>query len=276
MGILNLTPDSFSDGGQFHLSGSCSPGEAISAAKRMIDAGADLVDVGAESTRPGAIPIHEGEERTRLNLVLPRLAKDKIPFSVDTMKPSTAQYAIDHGAAVINDVTGLRNPQMLEAIAGSKVSVCIMHMQGMPPTMQQDPQYVDVVAEVESYLRDQAQLAQTAGIGPERIWVDPGIGFGKTTEHNLALLRATDRLSALGYPVLIGVSRKGFIGRLLAPPGCDAAQIPDRLPGSLAAQVIAQWLGARILRTHDVKAARAAAIMAAAIDVATGDKPNKW
>jgi dihydropteroate synthase len=260
MGVLNVTPDSFSDGGHFF-----SPGEAMAAAHKLMEAGADLIDVGGESTRPGAPVVAEGEERRRLDLVVPRLQKEKIPFSVDTMKPGIARYALEHGASIVNDITGLRSPDMVAAVAKTGCMVCIMHMQGLPATMQEDPTYGDVVTEVYEFLQSQIGLALSAGVAPERIWIDPGIGFGKTVQHNLTLLQKTDLFVSLGYPVLIGVSRKGFIGRLLAAPGCEAANVPDRLPGSLAAQVVAQVKGARIIRTHDVKASLAAIKLTQAI-----------
>ncbi|HVL40467.1 MAG TPA: dihydropteroate synthase [Fimbriimonadaceae bacterium] len=252
MGILNVTPDSFSDGGR-HFRAE----DAVAAARRMIEEGADLIDVGGESTRPGAAPVSADEEMVRVLPVLRELARRQIPVSIDTMKPEVAKAALAEGARVVNDVSGFRNPQMVEVVAASNCSICIMHMLGEPRTMQKEPVYADVLSEVTSYLRGQARTCEAAGIARDRIWIDPGIGFGKTVPHNLALLRGLPQLAALGYPVLVGVSRKSFIGRLL---GSAEAPLPveERLEGTLAAQVFAQLQGTRILRAHDVRASRRA------------------
>lgn len=246
MGILNVTPDSFSDGGRHNT-----PKEAIERALEMIDEGADLIDVGGESTRPGAEPVPLEEELRRVIPVVEALASKGVYVSVDTMKPDVAWRALQAGADIINDVNGLRNPDMLSACADSKGGVCIMHMKGEPRTMQQAPKYENVVKEVHDFLLAQAEAAVNAGIPKDKVWIDPGIGFGKTIEHNLTLLKNLSALVATGYPVLIGVSRKSFIGKLLGnlPP-------EDRLEGTLAVQAWAQIQGAKIIRAHDITQAR--------------------
>lgn len=252
MGILNVTPDSFSDGGQ-HFS-------AITAVARglaMMEEGADLVDIGGESSRPGAEPVSLEEELRRTIQVVSALAKKGVPVSIDTVKSGVAMAALAEGAFMVNDVSGLREPAMLELVRKEKPTVCIMHMQGDPGTMQANPAYTDVVAEVRSYLHNRAQ---DVDLPKEQIWLDPGIGFGKTVEHNLALISNLEQLVGTGYPVLIGVSRKGFIGKVLGANSPD-----DRLEGTLATQVIAQMKGARIIRAHDVKAASRAIRMTAAL-----------
>lgn len=252
MGILNVTPDSFSDGGEhFGLEAAISRGLA------MMEEGADLIDVGGESTRPGAEPVSLEEELRRTIPVVSALAKAGVPVSIDTMKPAVAKDALDAGAFMINDVSGLRNPAMLELVRREKPTVCIMHMRGEPQTMQVEPVYTDVVGEVKSYLLERALQTD---LPKEKIWLDPGIGFGKTVEHNLTLIRNLDQLVETGYPVLIGVSRKGFIGKVL---GADSPE--DRLEGTLATQVVAQLKGARVIRTHDVKAAKRAIDMTVAL-----------
>lgn len=252
MGILNVTPDSFSDGGQ-HFSADA----AIARGLAMMEEGADLIDVGGESTRPGAQPVSFEEELRRTIPVVSSLAKKGIPVSIDTMKPCVALEALGAGAFMINDVSGLRDPSMLELVRKEQPTVCIMHMKGEPRTMQVEPSYADVVSEVRSYLLGRAAELD---LPKEKIWLDPGIGFGKTVDHNLSLIRNLDYLVDAGYPVLIGVSRKGFIGKIL---GADSPD--DRLEGTLAAQVFAQIKGARIIRAHDVKAASRALSMTAAL-----------
>lgn len=259
MGVLNITPDSFSDGGQF-----LDIELAIARAAEMMAQGADLIDVGAESTRPGAPEVSEEEEVRRLEPILPRLRELAIPFSIDTRKPAVASFAIDRGAVVLNDVSGLRDPQMIEVAARAGCYVCIMHMQGDPATMQKAPSYSNVVQEVKDFLAAQAQKAEEGGVARDRIWLDPGIGFGKRTSDNLALLNHLDQLVALGYPVLIGVSRKAYIGRILGSE-TEPAPLEERLPGALASQVLAQAKGARIIRTHDVKESVSAAKITTAI-----------
>lgn len=259
MGVLNVTPDSFSDGGLF-----TDPRAAIDHAYQMVDQGADLIDVGGESTRPGAEPVDADQELRRVAPVIERLAADGLAVSIDTSKASVALRALELGAKVVNDVTALADPEMAEVCASHGCFVCLMHMQGTPRTMQHDPRYDDVVMEVRSALLDWAAWAQSKGIAAERIWIDPGIGFGKSVEHNLSLLRRLDLLVSTGYPVLVGVSRKTFIGRLLGTTG-DPLPTSDRLEGTLAAQVLAQAAGVRIIRAHDVLSARRAIDLAAAV-----------
>lgn len=250
MGILNVTPDSFSDGGAFLDSSA-----ALDRALRMVDEGADLVDVGGESTRPGAFAVPAEEEWSRVGVVVERLARRGVPVSIDTRKPEVARRALAGGALVVNDVSGLRDPAMMDLVCSRPCSVCIMHMQGEPATMQIEPAYRDVVQEVREFLLRQAEEAVRRGKAAQDVWIDPGIGFGKTTEHNRALLRSLDRLVGTGYPVLLGVSRKSFVGRVL---GSETAPLPveDRLEGTLTVQVWAQLQGVRVLRVHDVLAAR--------------------
>jgi dihydropteroate synthase len=259
MGILNVTPDSFSDGG-LHLD----PDQAVGAAMRMMEEGADLIDVGGESTRPKAADLPLDEELARVLPVIEALSMRRVPFSMDTRKPGVAAEAIARGASMINDVSGFRDPMMIQTCAASGCAICIMHMLGTPATMQSNPTYEDVVGEVRDWLMQQAEHCQRGGIAVERIFIDPGIGFGKTLEHNLQLLRALDVFVETGYPVLIGVSRKSFIGRIIGSEQTPAP-VDERLEGSLAAQVLAQAQGAKVLRVHDVRAARRAAEVAAAI-----------
>ncbi|MEQ1935388.1 MAG: dihydropteroate synthase [Fimbriimonadaceae bacterium] len=255
MAILNVTPDSFSDGAQFD-----STGAAIEAAKRMMDEGADLVDVGGESTRPGSQPVGLEAELDRTIPVIEGLAKLGIPTSIDTMKPEVASRALDAGAFMVNDVNGLRAEKMLEVCVGSQCHVCIMHMLGEPRTMQVDPRYDDVIKEVRAFLMRQATRAEDAGLAAERIWIDPGIGFGKTTEQNIALLRHVESFAASGYPVVVGMSRKSLIGQLLG-----GAPMNERLEGSIAGAIVSMMRGARIIRVHDVRATRRAIDVAAAL-----------
>jgi dihydropteroate synthase len=244
VGVLNATPDSFSDGG-LHLD----PARAADAAAEMVAAGAAMLDVGAESTRPGAAPIPVDEERRRLLPVLRAVrAAVGVPLSVDTTKAAVARLALDEGADVVNDVSaGLFDPGLLPLCAACGAAVVLVHMQGTPATMQDDPRYTDVVTEVASFLAERARAAEAAGIPRGAIVVDPGIGFGKTVAHNCRLLRRLDLVVALGYPVLVGVSRKGFIGHLLG--GRDTG---GRLHGTAAAAAVAVTNGARLLRVHDV------------------------
>lgn len=245
MGVVNVTPDSFSDGGHF-----LQARDAVGHARRLIDEGADLLDIGGESTRPGAAPVALDEERRRVLPVIEALTGAGVPLSVDTQKPALMREAVAAGAVLVNDVNGFEAPEALGAVASGACAVCIMHKQGDPRTMQQAPQYSDVVAEVDAYLRQRAAAAAQAGIARERIVVDPGFGFGKTLEHNLALLRGLKLIAAAGYPVLAGLSRKSMIGALTGRP------VGERLPGSVAAALIAAQRGAAILRVHDVAATR--------------------
>lgn len=245
MGVVNVTPDSFSDGGQFL------PAQAaVDHARRLIDEGADLLDVGGESTRPGAAPVALDEERRRVLPVVEALAGAGVPLSVDTQKPELMREAVAAGAALINDVNGFEAPGALEAVAGSDCAICIMHRQGDSRTMQQAPQYADVVAEVDAWLRQRTDAAEQAGIARDRIVLDPGFGFGKTLEHNLALLRDLKVIAAAGYPVLAGLSRKSMIGALTGKP------VGERMVGSVAAALLAAQRGAAIVRVHDVAAMR--------------------
>ncbi len=258
MGILNVTPDSFSDGGRYDA-----PEAAIAHAERMLEEGADIIDIGGESTRPGAQAIDAAEEIRRTESIVRALTRLGATVSIDTCKAEVARAALGAGAAVVNDVTALGDPEMAETCARAECAVCLMHMQGSPRTMQLAPSYGDVTQEVRAFLLERTAFAEARGIARERLWIDPGIGFGKTVEHNLTLLRRLDALVATGYPVLLGVSRKSFLGKLL---GAEDAPAPleARLEGTLAAQSIGQWLGARILRVHDVgEAVRAARIVAA-------------
>jgi dihydropteroate synthase len=247
MGVLNVTPDSFSDGGRF-LEASA----AVDRAARMAAERADLIDIGGESTRPGAEPVPEEEELRRVMPVIEQLAgRLEVPLSIDTSKAGVARAAIAAGVTFVNDVTALRNDRsMAEVVAEEKVDVCLMHMKGEPRTMQEDPRYEDVVSEVKAFLEQRLAFAVGEGIVAERIWLDPGIGFGKALEHNLELLRRLDEIVAIGRPVVVGASRKRFIGAVTG----RAEQ--ERIGGSLAAAVIAFERGATMLRVHDVATTR--------------------
>ena len=253
MGIVNVTPDSFSDGGRW-----LDPEAAVAHGERLRAAGADILDVGGESTRPGAAAVDAAEERRRVVPVVEALAAAGARVSVDTMKAEVAAAALDAGATFVNDVSALRDPDMLPLVADRGCDVCLVHMRGEPRTMQEDPRYADVVDEVRAFLAERAQAALDAGVGAERIIVDPGIGFGKTVDHNLELLDRLDELVALGFPVLVGTSRKSFLGRIA---GSDAG---ERLPGTIATNVLALARGASIFRVHDVAPVREALTVAAA------------
>lgn len=263
MGIVNLTDDSFSGDG---LAGDTAA--AVARAQRQIDAGADLLDLGAESSRPGALPVTPDDELHRLLPVLDGLAGCGVPISVDTYKPEVMRAALRHGASMINDIYGLRMPGAVEAVAGSDCAVCLMHMQGEPLTMQQQPAYGDVVAEVRLFLRRRVQAARAAGISDDRLLLDPGFGFGKTLQHNLELLRGLDRLAGDGLPVLAGLSRKSMLGAITGRP------LGERLAASIAAAVLAVERGARILRVHDVAETRDALAVWQAMDGAAGSPPT--
>ncbi|HHC08498.1 MAG TPA: dihydropteroate synthase [Actinobacteria bacterium] len=259
MGILNVTPDSFSDGGRY-----ASPEAAVARGRQLAAAGADLVDVGGESTRPGAHPVPVDEELRRVVPVVAALAADGICVSVDTRRPEVAAAAIEAGAEVVNDVSGLADPAMRRVCAETGVGVVVMHMRGEPATMQDDPSYDDVVAEVAAFLAERTARAEGDGIERDRIVVDPGIGFGKTGEHNLALLADLGAIVALGHPVLVGVSRKRFLGAILAEGGFERPPA-DRDVASAAAAVAAVLAGASIVRVHDVVVSREATLVADAI-----------
>ena len=244
MGILNVTPDSFSDGGR-HRSTSA----ALRHAREMIAEGADLIDVGGESTRPGADPVPEGEELTRVIPVIRALREEtNLPLSIDTTKARVAEEALGAGASIVNDVSGGRaDRRMLEVVAAAGAGIVLMHRRGTPRTMQIRPRYRDVVEEVRRFLGARARKARQAGIPAGSISVDPGIGFGKTLRHNLELLRGIGRLADLGHPVLVGASRKSFLGTILG-----GAPVEGRLEASIAAAIAAVSAGARIVRVHDV------------------------
>jgi dihydropteroate synthase len=246
MGIVNVTPDSFSDGAMF-----ATAEDAVAHGARLVDQGADLVDVGGESTRPGSDPTEVDEELLRVVPVIEGLVKARpgTPLSVDTRKPEVASAALHAGASVVNDIAGGRNSALLETLSHSGAGVVLMHMLGEPKTMQDDPRYDDVVAEVHEFLRERIEAAVFAGIPEERVCIDPGIGFGKTVDHNLALLRAVPALRMLGAAVMVGASRKGFIGTLTGVEDPAA-----RLEGSLAVAVLAAAHGADLVRVHDVEA----------------------
>ncbi len=256
MGIINLSHDSF-----YEKSRCKTVEQALSTAERMLEEGADILDIGAESSRPGSAPISEQEELKRLLPVLIKLAKiANVPISVDTYKPAVAQEVLQEGASIINDITGLqRYEEMAQTISRFKAGVILMHMQGSPETMQENPQYEDVLKEVIEYLRQSISVAVSAGIASEKIAIDPGIGFGKTDSHNLQLLNNLYRFSELGKPVLLGVSRKSLIGNILNEP------VEERLEGSLAATVSGLMQGVSIVRTHDVLATRRVVKVAEAI-----------
>ncbi|HEV2111844.1 MAG TPA: dihydropteroate synthase [Gammaproteobacteria bacterium] len=243
MGVLNRTPDSFSDGGAY-----TDLGAALAHARAMLAEGADILDVGGESTRPGAASVGVEEELKRVLPLIETLSGElKARVSVDTSKPEVMRAATAAGAVMINDVYALRQPGALEAAAASGAAVCLMHMQGEPRTMQQDPRYRDVVKEVGEFLLERAGACLAAGIPRERIVLDPGFGFGKTLEHNLTLLRRLPELATLGYPLLVGLSRKSMLGTLLG-----GRPVEQRLYASVAAATAAAMNGARILRVHDV------------------------
>ncbi len=260
VGVLNVTPDSFSDGGRYYDPGT-HPDLAVERGRALVAAGADIVDVGGESTRPGAEPVGVDEESGRVVPVVEALAEGGALVSVDTRKAAVAAAAVDVGAVLVNDVSGgEHDPEMLDAVADRGVGFVVMHMRGSPETMQDDPRYDDVVAEVFEHLVLGVERAVAAGIDPDGIVVDPGIGFGKTVGHNLTLLRDLRDLTSLGRPVLVGASRKSFIGRVGAGTEAD-----DRLPGSIAAAAMSTARGAALVRVHDVAETVAAVRVARAI-----------
>lgn len=244
MGIVNVTPDSFSDGGKYS-----SVDLAIEHALQLIAEGADILDIGGESTRPGATPVGLDEELKRVIPVIEALSKvTTVPLSIDTYKPGVMRAAIQAGVDIVNDICALREEGALEIVANSNAGVCLMHMQGTPQTMQVNPQYYDVVTEVKQFLADRVDACLKHGIASERITLDPGFGFGKTTAHNVALIQHLDSFAELGFPLLVGLSRKSVLGRIA---GGDEQQ---RLHAGLAASVISVMKGAKIVRVHDVKA----------------------
>jgi dihydropteroate synthase len=261
MGIVNLTDDSFSGDA---LGGDATA--AIAKGLQQIADGAHILDLGAESTRPGAPAVSAQQEIDRLLPVIDGLSNCGVPISIDTLKTEVMRAALAAGADMINDVNALRAPGALDVVAGSQAAVCLMHMQGQPGTMQRDPQYDDVVSAVAEFLADRVAEAEAAGIARNRICVDPGFGFGKTLAHNLALLRRLPELVVPGLPVLVGMSRKSMLGLLTGQP------VPGRLAGGLAAHVIAVLRGARILRVHDVAAMRDALAVVNAVENSVEDR----
>lgn len=255
MGIVNVTPDSFSDGGEF-----LDPERAIAHGRKLADEGADILDVGGESTRPGARAVDAAEELGRVVPVVEALAKDGPKVSIDTSKTEVARAALDAGASMVNDVTALRaDPDLAALCAERDCEVVLMHMLGDPRTMQENPVYHDVVDDIKVFLAERIEFATVAGIHRERIWIDPGIGFGKTVEHNLELHRRLGEFAELGRPVAFGSSRKSFIGKL------TGAGVDQRLGGTIASNVIAYANGARMLRVHDVAPMQEALTVADAI-----------
>jgi dihydropteroate synthase len=254
MGVVNVTPDSFSDGGN-----SFDPEDAIARATRLVAEGADLLDVGGESTRPGAPDVPAEEELRRILPVLRALAP-RFPVSVDTGKADVMREVLPLGVAMINDVWALREPGALDAVAASDAAVCLMHMRGSPRTMQDDPVYADVVMEVAGFLRERALAAEASGVARERIVIDPGFGFGKTAVHNLTLWRRLRALRSLGWPILAGLSRKSLLGRITGRP------VDQRMHASVAAALLAVQRGADIVRVHDVAATRDALAVLRAVD----------
>lgn len=264
MGILNITPDSFSDGGKF-----LAVEQAIAQARLLVSQGADLIDIGGESTRPYAEPVDALEEWRRVAPVLEALRENcDVPISIDTSKPYVAERALELGAEIINDVSGFRNPELLALAAASGAGVCAMHMLGTPQTMQNEPRYHDVVEEIFAYLRQRAELLRAGGVQPERICLDPGIGFGKTHEHNLTLLAHCERFHELGFPLLVGHSRKGFVGKLLAD------KTADRDIGTLGVSLALARQGVQILRVHNIGLTREALRLFAAVGGIDGRTPR--
>lgn len=245
MAIINLTPDSFSGDGLGRDLDS-----ALVRADAAVAAGAHILDIGGESSRPGAESVSEQEELDRVIPLLERLAHGALPVSVDTVKPAVMRAALAAGASMINDINAFGAAGALEAVSGSEAALCVMHMHGQPRTMQASPHYRDVVTEVSSYLSERVRILREAGVAPERIVIDPGFGFGKTLEHNLSLLRAMDRLAAIGHPVLVGMSRKSMLGAITGRP------VDARMAVSVGAALIAVQGGARIVRVHDVAETR--------------------
>jgi dihydropteroate synthase len=254
MGVINVTPDSFSDGGRLF-----EPAAAIEAGVRMVDEGADLIDVGGESTRPGADPLEQAEEIRRVVPVIEGLA-GTATLSIDTSKLAVAEAALDAGASIVNDVTAMRHAPEIGALCAERdAGLVLMHMLGDPRSMQENPVYEDVVDDVKAFLVERVETAVTAGVDEERVWLDPGIGFGKTLEHNLELLRRLGELRDLGRPIVIGTSRKSFIGKI------DGSDAGDRIGGTIASSVLAAAGGADVLRVHDVAEVRQAITVADAV-----------
>jgi dihydropteroate synthase len=261
MGVVNVTPDSFSDGGEF-----LDAQAAVDHGVEIAAEGAAIVDVGGESTRPGAAEVSEGEELRRVVPVVERLTQAGLRVSIDTRKARVAEAALQAGARIVNDVSAFRHePELAALVASAGAGCCLMHMLGDPRTMQQDPQYDDVVSDVKAFLEERLAFAVAEGVPEERVWLDPGIGFGKTVEHNLELLRRLDEIVAIGRPVVIGTSRKSFLGKLVG-----GRPERERLPGTIATNVIAWERGAEVFRVHDVAAVHDA------LTVAAATVPNPW
>lgn len=260
MGILNVTPDSFSDGGRFNRFD-----DAIKQAEQMISDGAAIIDIGGESTRPGAAAVSIDEELNRVVPVIEMLVREvELPISIDTSKPEVMAAAVKAGAGMVNDVNALQADGALEQVAVLDVPLCLMHMQGEPRDMQQNPTYGDVVEEIYDFLEQRIEACERAGIGRERVVIDPGFGFGKTLGHNLEMLNRLTRFTELQVPLLVGISRKSMIGQL------TDREVDERLSGSIAAATLAGWLGASIIRVHDVKET----VDAVAIAIAVRDYKN--
>lgn len=255
MGVVNVTPDSFSDGGEF-LDSSV----AVAHGRALIAEGAGILDIGGESTRPGAEAVEADEEIARVLPVIEGLAGAGVPVSIDSSKARVAEAALDAGAEIVNDVTALSDPEMAALCAERDCDLILMHMQGTPRTMQQSPTYDDVVADVKAFLADRIDRAVSCGVAEERIWIDPGIGFGKTVEHNLELLRRLGELRDLGRPIVLGTSRKRFIGKI------TGREVDERLGGTIASNVLGLRAGADVLRVHDVAAVRDAITITLAVD----------
>ncbi|MGK2877899.1 MAG: dihydropteroate synthase [Solirubrobacterales bacterium] len=269
MGVVNVTPDSFFDGGAHDT-----PAPAAAHAASLIADGADIVDIGGESTRPGAAHVSAADEISRVvpTIAQIRAANADVPISVDTMKSEVAAAAIDAGATYVNDVSAFTaDPNLAGLVASTGVECCLMHMQGEPRTMQDDPQYADVVDDVRAHLEARMTFAIAEGVAESKIQLDPGIGFGKTLAHNLELLARLDEIVALGRPVVIGVSRKSFISRIAQDAGVSGVEVEDRLPGTIAANALAYQRGARVFRVHDVRETAQGLAVAAASTLA-GDE----
>lgn len=260
MAVLNITPDSFSDGGMF-----LDPGAAVAQGELLVRDGADILDIGGESTRPGSHPVPPAEQIRRVLPVIAQLRdRTNVPISIDTRSAQVAEAAIEAGAHIVNDISALRCDEALaDVVAQRRAGLVLMHMQGSPETMQTDPHYDDVVADVRGFLAERAGFAMSAGIGRQQIVLDPGIGFGKRLDHNLRLMRHVDRLAELGFPVLVGPSRKRFIGELSGAPA------NERLPGTVAACLAVVARGAQIVRVHNPATVRQAIAVARAIENAT-------
>jgi dihydropteroate synthase len=264
MGIVNVTPDSFSDGGEF-----LDPERAIAHGRQLADEGVDILDVGGESTRPGAGGVDAAEELVRVQPVIEGLAAGETPISIDTSKAPVAETALNAGATTVNDVTALRSdPELAAVCAKAGCEVVLMHMLGDPRTMQENPTYDDVVDDVKAFLAERIEFAVSQGIGEERIWVDPGIGFGKTVEHNLELHRRLGELAELGRPIAFGSSRKSFIGKL------TGAEVDQRVGGTIASNVVAYVNGASMLRVHDAGPMRQALTVVDAINPRTRESAS--